>query len=161
MKYFVKEFETRYFAGIEFPDGVNIPNGDADRISEIWDDFFQTDLDSIQDKKQPNHYIGLEIYPFDFKDTKTFYYYALVETKGLIEPEEGLVTKKLKKGKYICFPIEFDNIRQEIQKVYKFIQEKKIKIHMAFDYEDYLPEENYNASGAILNFCLLMEPDAE
>ena len=159
MKYFIKEFDTRYFAGIEFPDGINTDSDDAKKIPDLWETFFENINDNITNKVNPNHFIGLEIYPFDFRETKTFYYYVLAETKELIEESDIVTTKKLKKGRYICFPIEFDQITEKIQKVYQFIKREKIKVHMGFDYEDYLPEENYSKPGAILNFCLRMEDD--
>ncbi len=157
MKYFIKEFNTRYYAGIEFPDGIKAGTDDVKKIPQFWDRFSKQEDNMIQNQVTPKHYIGLEIFPFDFMETKTYYYYALVETQSLIEEVKGITTKKLKKGKYICFPIEFDDISNEIQRVYRFIENEKINVHMGFDYEDYLPEENYMERGAILNFCLRME----
>ncbi len=160
MKYFVKDYETRYFAGIEFPNGIRPKTDDMKKIPELWDRFFK-EFNSLIDKQvEPNHDIGLEIYPFDFAEEGVFDYCVLAETKELIEPKEGIVTKKLKAGKYICFPISFDNVASEIQKAYKYIKEKKINVHMGFDYEDYLVGENYGESGAVLNFCLALEEDA-
>lgn len=159
MKYFIKEFDTRYFAGIEFPDGINTDSDDVNKVPDLWDTFFENVSENIVNKVEPFHCIGLEIYPFDFNETKTYYYYVLVETNELIEESDFITTKKLKKGKYICFPIEFDQISEEIQRVYQYIKREKIKVHMGFDYEDYLPDEDYTKSGAILNFCLRMEDD--
>ena len=160
MKYFIKEYETRYFAGIEFPEGVSSIK-DVKKIPELWNQLFNMNPDEIPDKTNPEHYIGLEIYPFDFQETKTFYYYAMVRTNGLIDATDSIVTKKLKAGRYICFPIEFDRIKEEIQKVYQYIKQENIKVHMGFDYEDYLVEENYRIPGAIVNFCLLLDQKDE
>jgi len=159
MKYFVKEYKTRYFAGIEFPNGINIRSEDAKRIPELWDEFFNDHMARISDKIEPSHMIGLETYPFDFMETGIFDYNVLVETNDLIEPVSGIITRKLKAGKYICFPIEFDDILNQVQKAYRYIKAEKINVHMGFDYEDYLNEENYGEAGAILNFCLLLEDD--
>jgi len=161
MKYFIKEYGVRYFAGIEFPGGVNIRKNDSQNIPNLWEVFFKDHLSKIKDLVEPNHMIGLETYPFDFMETGIFDYSALVETNNLVEAESGGVTRKLKAGKYICFPIPFDDIVTEIQRAYKFIKAQKIKVHMGFDYEDYLPEENYLEAGAILNFCLLLEDDTK
>jgi len=157
MKYFIKEYETRYFAGIEFPNGIQLKKNDQKKIPKLWEQYFEGVSQRIKNQVEPNHVIGLEFYPFDFKETTTYNYFALAETKDLIEAFTGVVTKKLRKGKYICFPIKFDEISQEIQKVYKFIKDNDIKVHRGFDYEDYLPSEDYGNPEAILNFCLMIE----
>jgi len=159
VKYFIKEYETRFFAGIEFPNGIRLKSDDTKKIPELWEDFFSKYSDKIHNQKDPQHLVGLEIYPFDFQETKVFDYFVLTETQGLVEISDELITKKLKAGKYICFPIEFDRIREEISKVYNFIKANHIKVHMGFDYEDYLSDQNYGKAGAILNFCLLLEND--
>ncbi|XMB72182.1 GyrI-like domain-containing protein [Mycoplasmatota bacterium WC30] len=160
MKYFIKEYETRYFAGIEFPNGINLKNNDMKKIPKLWENFFNNYTSKIVNQVEPSHYIGLEFYSFDFKETGTYDYYVLAETKELVEQTGRIVTKKLKPGRYICFPINFDEITTEIQKVYKHIKDKGIKVHMGFDYEDYLTTEDYGVTGAVLNFCLLLEEDA-
>jgi predicted transcriptional regulator YdeE len=159
MKYFVKEYEQRYFAGIEVPNGIKPNTDDYKNIPKAWDDFFNNVNVKIDNKIDPEHFIGLEIYPFDFMETGVFDYYVLAETNSLFAETEDIVTKKLKKGRYICFPINFDDISNEIQKVYKYIEKENIKVHMGFDYEDYLVGEDYGDSGAVLNFCLLLEDD--
>jgi len=160
MKYFIKEYETRYFAGIEFPNGIQPNSDDARKTPDLWNRFFSEVSDRIDNKIEPNHFIGLEIYPFDFAETGQFDYYALAETETLFKETEGLVTKRLKKGRYICFPIRFDDIMNDMQRVYKYIKEQNIKVHMGIDYEDYLVGEDYNKPEAVLNFCLLLEADA-
>ena len=160
MKYFIKEYDTRYFAGIEFPNGLRLNTDDKKKIPEIWDRFFKEENIKITNKEIPYHYIGLEIYPFDFMETKIIDYFVLAETSGLFEGDSEIVTKKLKKGKYICFPIKHDDISKEIHRVYEYIEEEKINVHMGYDYEDYIPDENYEKEGAILNFCFLMENDS-
>ncbi|MBI9009898.1 MAG: GyrI-like domain-containing protein [Tenericutes bacterium] len=160
MKYFVKEYETRYFAGIEYPNGIRPKTNDIKKIPELWEKFFKEYASSIEKQVEPNHLIGLEIYPFYFAKEGVFDYCVLAETKELIESSDEIVTKKLKAAKYICFPINYDNIASQIQKVYKYIKEKEIHVHMGFDYEDYLVGENYGEPGAVLNFCLALEEDA-
>jgi predicted transcriptional regulator YdeE len=161
MKYFVKEYETRYFAGIEFPNGIRPNTSDMKKIPKLWDTFFNIYNGLVDDKVEPYHNIGLEIFPFDFRETGVYDYCVLAQTKELITPKEGIVTKRLKAGKYICFPINFDHIAEEVQKVYKYIKEKGIKVHMGFDYEDYLVGENYGEPGAVLNFCFELISDVE
>lgn len=160
MKYFIKEYDTRFFAGVEFENGISNLK-DMQNIPKLWDRLFGSELKRIQNQKEPNHFIGLKMYPFDFMETKTFDYYAMVETNGLIDPVQGIVTKKLKKGKYICFPTPFDKIKEEVQEIYDYMKQEKIKAHMGFDYEDYLTTEDYGKPGAILNFCLLLEEDVK
>ena len=159
MKYFIKDYNTRYFAGIEFPEGIRLKTDDNKKIPQLWDKFFNKYNQLIEDQVVPNHYIGLECYPFDFMETKVFDYFVLAETKILREVDDELVTKKLKKGRYICFPVRFDDILNEMQKVYEFIKKEGIKVHTGFDYEDYMSTENYAEPEAILNFCFLLEED--
>ena len=143
MKYFIKEYETRYFAGIEIPEGINYKNKNLSKIPKYWDIFYKEICSKIDNQIEPNHYIGLEVYPFDFKETGIFDYNILAETKKLIIEKENIITKKLNKGRYICFPINYSNVFKEIQKVYQYINDQNIKIHKGFDYEDYLLNENY------------------
>jgi predicted transcriptional regulator YdeE len=161
MKYFVKEYETRYFAGIEFPNGIRPNTEDIKQIPALWDKFFNEYNSLVDNKVEPYHNIGLKIYPFDFKENGIFDYCVLAETEKLVESKNDIITKRLKAGKYICFPINFTQISSEIQKVYKFVKEKEIDVHMGFDYEDYLVGENYGEPGAVLNFCLALEENVK
>ena len=95
----MKEYETRYFAGIEFPNGIQLKKNDQKKIPKLWDRFYEGGSAKIGNQVNPNHVIGLQIYPFDFKEIATYDYFALAETKELIEATEGIVTKKLRKGK--------------------------------------------------------------
>jgi len=158
MKYKTMEFENRYFIGIEYPGGVQ-PGSDP-KFGQLWDDFLGEDIKLLSDVTHKNKFIGLECYPPDFKETKTFDYYALLETNELVK-KDGFSSKKLPKGTYILFEITFDDIRDQIQNVYKYIRENNINIHYGFDYEDYLQEEDYTKSGAVLNFCVKLVDDNE
>lgn len=157
MKYFIKDFEKRYFAGLELPNGMQLNTNNASKIKELWQTFMSKYAPTIPNQVSPKRYIGLEIYPFDFKETGAFDYYALTEINALIDPDEMIVTKKLKPGRYICFPIKLVDIMNEIQKVYAYIKEKEIQVHMGFDYEEYIAGEDYRDKDATLNFCLLLE----
>lgn len=157
MKYFIKEYDTRYFAGIEFPEGIRLQTDDVKKIPQLWDKFFNFYNPLIKNQVEPGHFIGLECYPYDFHDVKVYDYFVLAETKEVMEPRDDITTKKLKKGRYICFPIKFDDITNEIHKVYEYIKSEEIKVHLGFDYEDYLVSENYNERGAVLNFCFLLD----
>ena len=156
MKYTVKDYETRYYAGIEIENGIDI-TAQTNSISDTWSLLFHQYVDKIKELKEPNQFIGLECYPPNFMEEKVFDYYAMVETKKLVDQVDGITTKKLPRGEYISFEIEFDDIRNEIQKVYAYIREKKIEINHGFDYEEYLNEYNYMESGAKLNFSLLLK----
>lgn len=155
MKYVINEHPERFFAGIEYPNGVEL--NQQSEIQKIWIEFLEVSKDKIEHKKTPLKYIGLECYPPDFNDIKVFDYYALVETDGLIEGNDVIVTKKLPKGKYICFEISFDDIQNEIKKVYNYIHEHNIKVHKSFDIEDYIITENYGEKGAKLHFSFLLD----
>ena len=61
------------------------------------------------------------------------------------------------KGKYICFDVSYDNLHDEIQKVYQYAKDEKMPIHFGFDYEEYITDQDYTKEGARLNFCLKLE----
>ena len=155
MKYEVKDFNERYFAGIEYEGGVTL--GDTKKLPKLWDKFLNDILEEIPSRKKGFPVIGLECYPPDFMETKTFDYYALVETEGLIENNKNYVTKKLPKGKYISFEVGFDTLEDDIQKVYKYIKEHNVKVHKGFDFEEYLEDQKYYETEAILNFSFLLD----
>ncbi len=155
MKYEVKDFEERYFAGIEFDGGVKL--GKTDKIPKLWDKFLNDVLETIPSRKSGFPVIGLECYPPNFMETKEFDYYALVETNGLVEKSESYVTKKLPKGKYISFEVGFDTLQEDIRKVYKYINEHNVKVHKGFDFEEYLEDQKYYETEAILNFSFLLD----
>lgn len=155
MKYEVKDFNERYFAGIEFEGGVIL--GEVNDLQKLWDKFNNDVLKEIPSRKKGSNVIGLECYPPDFMETKVFDYFALVETDGLLESNEIYITKKLPKGKYISFEIGFDTIKQDIQKVYAYIKEHNVKVHFGFDFEEYLEGQKYYENGAILNFSFLLD----
>ncbi|MBU1019822.1 MAG: GyrI-like domain-containing protein [Firmicutes bacterium] len=159
MKYVINDYPERYFAGIEYPNGVEL--NQQVEIQKIWVEFLEISKEKIAQKKNPLKFIGLECYPPDFMDIKVFDYYALVETDGLIEGNEEIITKRLPKGRYICFEISFDDLQNEIKRVYKYLQEQKIRVHKSFDIEDYLISENYGEKGAKLNFSFLLDEDVK
>ena len=155
MKYEVKDFNERYFAGIEYEGGVTL--GDIRNLPKLWDKFLNDVLEEIPLRKKGFPMIGLECYPPDFMESKTFDYYALVETEGLIENNNNYVTKKLPKGKYISFEVGFDTLEEDIRKVYKYIKEHNVKVHKGFDFEEYLEDQKYYEAAAILNFSFLLD----
>ena len=155
MKYEVKDMNERYFAGIEYEGGIAL--SETHKLPKLWEKFLNDVLEEIPLRKKGFPVIGLECYPPDFMETKVFDYYTLVETDVLIEKSEKYVTKKLPKGKYICFEVGFDTLKDDVQKVYKYIKEHNVKIHKGFDFEEYLDGQKYYESGAILNFSFLLE----
>lgn len=155
MKYEVKDYKERYYAGIEIDGGVTL--GEVENLPLLWNKFFNEVLKEIPSKKKGNPVIGLECYPPDFMETKTFDYYTLVETSELIESTDTYITKKLPKGKYISFEVGFDTLKDDIKNVYKYIKEHNVKIHKGFDFEEYLEGQKYYESGAILHFSFLLD----
>lgn len=156
MKYIVRDFNERYYTGLE-----HIPSlkpGVENQIPALWQTFMKKALPLLKKAELKNNFIGLECYPPDFMETKEFDYFALIETKYLIH-NDGFVSKKLPQGKYISFEIEFDQIHNEIQSVYKYIKDHNVPVHYGFDYEEYLPEEEYQNKGAKLYFTLMLEHD--
>lgn len=157
MKYVVNDYETRYFAGIELIGGLKVNTNDYDKIPGLWSDFREVYLKDIPNRKEPGHFIGLEMYRFDFMESKTMDYFALVEIEELFDcNEEEVVTKKLPKGRYISFTINHDDLLSEVEKVYQYIENEGINVHLGFDVKEYLVEENYDFPGAkmLLTFKL-------
>lgn len=154
MKFTTKEFEERFFIGVEYEGGVK--PGDAPKFGQLWDDFLKEDIKLLIDVSDKNKFIGLECYPPDFKESRIFDYFALLETNELVK-RDGFTSKKLPKGTYVLFEIHFDEIHDEIQQVYQYVKEHNMNIHYGFDYEDYLEGQDYTKPGAILNFALKLE----
>jgi len=156
MKYIITEYPERYYIGIELENGFTL--GENNRIGTLWDEFLGDGMTLLNDVETLHDFIGLESYPPDFMETKRFDYFALVQTPTLIE-EPGFVSKKLPAGKYLSFEIPFTNITDEIHKCYQYAKEHQFKIHMGFDFEDYLKGEDYGKPGAILHFTFLLEDE--
>ena len=155
LKYTIKTYDTRYFAGIEKEGGITV--GENEDLSEFWDVFLNEDLALLGNVKHPLNIIGLDCYPPDFKEQQQFDYYAMVEVIDA-EKQSGFVTKKLPKGEYILFEIPNENIQDEIRQVYQYIKRSNIKIHPGFDYEDFVTTDK-DIDNAIVYFALLLEGD--
>lgn len=138
MKYIVKDYDTRYFAGIELIGGFQVGTNDLKIIPELWNDLESLYMNDISNKRWPISKIGLEIYRYDFMESKMVDYYATIETDVLIDvDDESLVTKKLPKGKYVLFPINREDIPGNIKRIYRFIQGENINVHLGFHIEIY------------------------
>lgn len=154
MNYKICEYETRFYIGVEYQGGVK--NGITPKIQELWNDFLNEDLKLLISVPNYEKFIGLECYPPDFNESRNFDYFALLETKELVR-KPGFISKKLPKGTYIEFKVNFDDIHTEIQRVYQYVKENGIKIHYGFDYEDYIKGQDYYEENAILNFVLKLD----
>lgn len=158
MEYIIKEYPTRYFAGIELIGGLRVEKNDYGKIPGLWDEFRDVYLSDIKNKLTPYCFIGLEMYRFDFMESKTMDYFALVQITELFNNEdEEIVTKKLPKGRYISFSINHDDLLNEVEKVYEYIEKERINVHLGFDVKEYLRTENYKKPGAILNLVFKLE----
>lgn len=154
MKHIKHKFPERYYIGVELEGGIDYEQ--LHKVNQLWHDFMNDDLKLIGDVDLTMNFIGLECYPPDFMESKIFDYFALVQTKALIH-RDGFVTKKLPAGTYISFVVEFDQLHDQIQHVYEYINEHKVPVHMGFDYEDYLQGEDYSKPGAKLHFTFLLD----
>ena len=154
MNYKITEYETRFFIGVEYQGGVK--SGANQKLGDLWNSFLNEDLQLLIDVPNFEKFIGLYCYPPDFKESRNMDYYALLETKDLVR-KDGFVSKKLPKGKYLEFSIKFDNLHDEIQRVYKYVKDNGLNIHYGFDYEDYIKGQDYDKDNAILNFALKLE----
>ena len=138
MEYTVNDFPTRYFAGIELIGGLKVNTDDYDKIPGLWDDFRTVYVKDIPNKTMPLKYIGLGMYRFDFLESKTMDYFALVQIEKLFDiDDDEVVTKKLPKGRYISFSIDGSKLKDEVEKVYKYIEDEQINIHLGFDVKEY------------------------
>lgn len=158
MKYEISEHEVRYYAGIEHPDGITL-TVDNDSMGNLWKKFFKDYFEVIPKKFEPSTFIGLECFPPDYKEVKVYDYYAMVQTTTLIEHTDKIVTMKLPKGEYITFLLNFSKLRDEIQRVYRFVKVNNIRINHGFDVEEYLSEEDYAKENAKIKFSLLVMND--
>lgn len=158
MEYVIKDFDTRYYAGIELIGGFRIGSEDQKKIPGLWEELENLYLNDIPQVKEPINFIGLEIYRFDFMESKTVDYFALVETNGLIEvDEDNLVTKKLPKGRYMMFPIVKSDVSNQIKQVYKFIEKEEFNVHIGFHVEDYQSESGSHFNNEKMYLCFKLE----
>jgi predicted transcriptional regulator YdeE len=157
MKYKIIEQDERYFAGLEHP--TEIVFGEIPTIGGTWKKVFHEAYDVIKMKTDPHQMIGLNCNAIDYEETHKVQYFALAETIDLIKQDEMLVTKKLPKGKYICFELDFDDMGNERRKAYDYCKKEGIKIHEGFDYENYLNHIRYDVPGAMVEICLKLEDD--
>ena len=159
MEYIVKDYETRYYAGIELIGGFKIGSDDQKKIPGLFEELENVYLSDIPSKKEPLSFVGLEMYRFDFMESKMVDYFALVETKGLVdlEEEDNLVTKKLPKGKYIMFPIKKEQMANQIKKVYRYVEEEEINVHLGFHVELYEHNNKSHFNNEKLYLCFKLE----
>jgi len=158
MKYVINEYPTRYYAGIELIGGLRVNSDDYQKIPKLWDDFKEIYLEDIPKQKRPKNFIGLEMYQIDFMESKKMDYFAMVEISDLFDCEDDeIVTKKLPAGKYISFTISNDDLLNEVEKVYKYIEEEQISIHLGFDVKEYDSNQNYRNYGVQLLLTFKLE----
>lgn len=155
MKYETKEYGIRYFEGYEHSGEVTL-NTTHKELQAPWGKLFKN-MESINNINEPRSFIGLNCYPPGFRKADGYDYYALIETKILNNVKEGISTKKLPQGNYIVFTIKFANIREETNKIYKYINENKLPVNYGFDYEEYIQSEDYSKEEAVLNYGFLLE----
>jgi predicted transcriptional regulator YdeE len=154
MKHIKRAFPERFFIGVELEGGVQ--PGVPHKIPKLWEVFMNEDIKLLHKDDIIMQFIGLECYPPDFMESRSMDYYAMVQTKEKVE-QAGFVTKKLPAGTYISFEIQMDDIMNQIQHVYNYVKNNKIPVHYGFDFEEYIPTEDYTKQGAMLYFSLLLE----
>ena len=157
MKY--KKFyqDDRYFAGIEHHTEITF--GELEDVNDTWSKMLGGLQKEVLMKTEPHQMIGLNCNSIDYDETNKVTYYALVETIDLIKQKDFIVTKKIPKGNYISFDIEYDNLGLERKRVYDYCKTEGIKVHKGFDYEHYISGQRYSEKGAIVTLCLMIEDD--
>ena len=139
MKYIIKDYDIRYFAGIELIGGLKADEGEKARTLDLWRDFMSLYIKLIPKQVKPVNLIGLQIYRYDFNESKMLDYYALVEIEELLTNlDEEIITKKLPQGKYISFKINPNQLQSETEKIYAFVKENDIKARLDYNVIEYL-----------------------
>ncbi|MGD9910144.1 MAG: GyrI-like domain-containing protein [Candidatus Izemoplasmatales bacterium] len=153
MNLIMKEYPERHFAGIPFEGGIRLGSEDVLHIPTIWQTFFEQVLPQINLETENPHFIGLELYPKDFLQTRIFDYLAMVETTERLSIP-GVVSKTIPAGKYFSFEINFDHLEEGIQQSYRYLNDHQIPYDMSFDFEDYLNDQNYSLKDQKLYFSI-------
>lgn len=153
MKYRIESYATRYFIGVEKQGGILL--GNEENIETLWEEFIAEDITLLKNLVKPIHYIGLDCYPPDFKDEKRFDYFVMAEVNSK-EKQPGFVLKKLPEGRYMIFEIPNEQVQNQIRKVYQYVKENKISVHMGFDYEDFSSANKFFDTSSTLEFALLL-----
>ena len=157
MKYKVEDYNERYYAGVKLPMGIAVEDTDNEEVPQLWGKLISEVLDKIPNVSKPNKFIGLECFDQDFKKTKRFDYFAMVQTETFLESNEYFVTKKLPKGRYISFDILFDEMDEDMNKCHEYIENNDIEVDEGFDFSEYLIGVNYSESNALLHFTFLLK----
>ncbi len=155
MEYKYANFDVRFFAGIEFEDGIE-PSSPYDLVS-FYDSFFDEFNSTIKGKFEPENIIGMVCYPPDIEEETKYDYYALAEIVALIPQQPHIVTKKLPAGKYICFSVKVSKLHDARTQIYKYCKQQNISLHYGFDYEEYQNQDDYKNPLADVNICLKVE----
>lgn len=154
MNYDERRFEVRYFEGYEHQGNVTLKTGHKE-LQPPWMDLFKN-IERINNIKEPRSFIGLNCYPPGFKKADGYDYFAMIQTELPNNVPESVSTKKLPAGTYIVFRIAFGKIREETNKIYKYINDKQLNVNFGFDYEEYIQSEDYSNPEAILEYAFLL-----
>lgn len=153
MKYRIESYDTRYFIGVEKQGGILL--GKEENIETLWKEFISEDSTLLNHLVEPVHYIGLDCYPPDFKEEKRFDYFVMAEVTNK-EKQAGFTLKKLPAGRYMIFQIPNEQVQTQIRKVYQYVNENNISVHMGFDYEDFSSTNKFFDKNSTLEFALLL-----
>jgi len=158
MKYKIIELDERYFAGIEHHKEIVF--GKDELISVSWNKMFHEVYNNIKLKMDPHQMIGLNCNAIDFEDTQMVTYYVLTEIIDVVDQLDGIITKKLPKGKYVCFEVHYGMLGTERKQVYDYCKKEGLQIHEGFDFEMYDNSIKYGDNpDAVLQLCLKLEND--
>lgn len=148
MQYSYCTFPERTFAGLV----KNVQLDNIPCLGEFWDLFFSSKIQGITGIKEPKKFIGLEVYPDNIEEVRSFDYHVLVEVSEIDQLDEYVV-RTVPSGKYICFETSLDTLVKDIHASYQYVKDNDIKIEEGFDFEDYMPMD-YNDDEVPLRFCL-------
>jgi len=141
-----KTYNTRYFIGIEHDHPLPMDHKEDNHVGPLFRRLEAWEED-ITDLVFPKTYLGLACYPPKILDLDTFDYFALIEVEKLGDVDKPLVQKKLPKGVYLEVETSFQDLRNTIEELYRYVKEEGMDIHEGFDailFED--PDEDIRFS---------------
>lgn len=152
MKFVVVQEQERIFYGKNRI--ISLDKFDETLFGKVWDDSMKFIKDVKHESDLPA--IGLETYPSNFLEMKEFEYAALFRVSNTEGLDNSLV-RKLPAGNYIKFPVKWGKLGpEEFQKVYKFLEERKINFKRGFDYEEYPSSFDHTDPECKVYICLML-----
>jgi predicted transcriptional regulator YdeE len=155
MEYYIINYKARHYAGVMAEGGISLISlSERKKIKETWRYFYDDILAMLPERVHPEYYIGLDWYGDDYHIKKAYDYMVLAQVTEEFEGSGDIIYRKLPEGNYIIFPTTIDSIKLTKSIAYNLVIKKNITIDTAFEYIEYLPDQNYSDPDAIIHFCM-------